>query len=127
MAKKILNGIDPNNPAFKLLNIQAETPMRGQLEIDSRGNVTEHQEQPAQAIPAETTPTEETAAEKQPITAIKKEALREYTQKKERKTKRLQLLITPTTEDKLQRMKEATGQSVNEFINNILEDVLQNY
>lgn len=42
----------------------------------------------------------------------------------EKKTRRLQLLMRPSLYDKLKAKAETEGQSVNEMINSLLEDVL---
>lgn len=95
-----------NTAAFRLLNEQAEE------------NTVETPK------PAEV---EENTSEKTPITDDLFQWPRDYTLKKERKSKRLQLLVTPTMADKLQKMKDETGQSINDFIGQVLEDVLQKY
>lgn len=44
--------------------------------------------------------------------------------RRETKSKRLQILIRPGTHERLKRLSESRGQSVNDLINEILEDYL---
>lgn len=52
------------------------------------------------------------------------ERLPEQRLRRETKSRRLQILIRPGTYERLKRLSESRGQSVNDLINEILEDYL---
>lgn len=71
---------------------------------------------------------EERAEKQQEQVEVKPQVKKQDTQApkapKETKSKHLQLLIKPSTFIKLKTASDRQGQSVNEYINNLLEEVL---
>ncbi len=55
----------------------------------------------------------------------KKEIAKEFIKNKEVRSKRLNLVITPSTHKALKRVSKEKGVSVNEYINTLLEDNLK--
>ena len=52
---------------------------------------------------------------------------RGYTEKRATKSVQRHLILTPELDEKLKTMKAETGQSINDFICRVLEDVLEDY
>lgn len=64
----------------------------------------------------------ETTTEASATSAVQPRVSHDENQKKEPKSKRLQLLIRPSTYDAIKNKSDQTGESVNELINKALEE-----
>jgi len=106
--KKTFN-LDKNSPALAFISTAEE----GTNEPANKGKTTKK-------ATANSTKTEEKKTVKV-LTPI------DYTVRKEAKTERLNLVTTPSLKKKLKKIKEVTGQSANDFINQVLEDVLKDF
>lgn len=97
------------NPALSYINVIPQPPAGGPADPAA------HQEDPAPEI--QEVPTQDGNQDALPAWMTKK--------KQEMKSKRMQILVRPSTYDMIQKAANASGLSMNEIVNEILEWALK--